>query len=32
VLDEGVHTLNVFGVLKEMKASWVARLKAEPLL
>ena len=32
VLDEDVHALNVFGVLKEMKGKWVAELKAEPLL
>jgi hypothetical protein len=32
VLSEDVHPLNVFGVLKEMKAKWVARLNAEPLL
>ena len=32
VLDEDVHTLNVFGVLKEMKGKWVAQLNAEPLL
>jgi hypothetical protein len=32
VLDEGVHQLNVFGALKEMKGKWVAELKAEPLL
>ncbi len=24
VLDEDVHSLNVFGLLKEMKAKWVA--------
>jgi hypothetical protein len=32
VLDEDVHPLNVFGVLKEMKGKWVAELKAESLL
>jgi hypothetical protein len=32
VLDEDVHPLNVFGLLKEMKGKWVAALKAEPLL
>jgi len=32
VLSEDVHALNVFGVLKEMKSVWVARLNAEPLL
>jgi hypothetical protein len=32
VLDEDVHALNVFGVLKEMKSKWVAKLNAEPLL
>jgi hypothetical protein len=32
VLNEDVHTLNVFGVLKEMKSKWVVRLNAEPLL
>jgi hypothetical protein len=32
VLPEDVHPLNVFGVLKEMKAKWVGELKAEPLL
>ena len=32
VLDEDVHTLNVFRALKEMNGKWVARLNAEPLL
>ena len=32
VLPEDVHPLNVFGVLKEMKGKWVAKLGAEPLL
>jgi hypothetical protein len=32
VLGEDVHPLNSFGVLKEMKAKWVAQLNAEPLL
>ena len=32
VLDEDVHALNVFGVLKEKKSKWVAELNAEPLL
>jgi hypothetical protein len=32
VLNEDVHPLNVFGLLKEMKSTWVARLNAEPLL
>ena len=32
VLPEDTHALNVFGVLKEMKGKWVAKLKAEPLL
>ncbi len=32
VLDEDVHALNDFSVLKEMKGKWVAKLKAEPLL
>jgi hypothetical protein len=32
VLDEDVHALNVFGVLKELKGTWVVRLGAEPLL
>jgi hypothetical protein len=32
VLDEDVHSLNVFEALKEMRARWVVQLKAEPLL
>jgi hypothetical protein len=32
VLDEDLHPLNVFDLLKEMKSKWVAELKAEPLL
>jgi hypothetical protein len=32
VMDEDVHALNVFGVLKELKGKWVEELKAEALL
>jgi hypothetical protein len=32
VLDEDVHPMSVFGVLKEMKSKWLAKLNAEPLL
>jgi hypothetical protein len=32
VLDEDVHSLNAFEVLKEMKSKWVAKLGAEALL
>jgi hypothetical protein len=32
VLSEDVHPMNIFGLLKEMKSSWVARLNAQPLL
>jgi hypothetical protein len=31
-LDDDVHPLNVFALLKEMKGAWVARLGASPLL